>query len=294
MNSMTAPARFAQALRSTLFSLVLALALPTPARADTVRLGGTGAALGTMALLAQAYKKVDPTFQLDIVANLGSNGGVKALTSGATQIAVVSRAIKAEDLAAGLLAVEYGRTAFVLATAKDTVQGLTLAQITDLYAGRQTKWGDGQPVRLVLRPPSDGDTALLASLSPDVKDALAAAMAREGMTTAMTDQDSADAIERLPGGLGTSSLALLTAERRRAKALPIDGITPTVANVASGRYPYVKPLYLLFKDGAPASVTQFIAFVGSQAGRRILTESGTDVSTARTAPQAATKTHAVR
>lgn len=82
--------------------------------------------------------------------------------------------------------------------------------------------------------------------------------------------------------------------RRPARALPIDGIAPTAANVVSGRYPYVKPLYLVFKDGAPASVTQFIAFVGSQAGRRILTESGTDVSTARTAPQAAIKTHAVR
>ena len=270
------------------------LALPTPARADTVRLGGTGAALTTMALLAQAYKKLDPTFQLEIVANLGSSGGIKALTTGATQMAVASRAIKAEELAAGLHAVEYGRTAFVLATAKDTVQGLTLTQIADLYAGKQTKWGDGQPVRLVLRPPSDGDTALLASLSPDVKVALATAMAREGMTTAMTDQDSADAIERLPGGLGTSSLALLMSEHRRASALSIDGIAPTAANVASGRYPYVKPLYLLFKDGAPPSVTQFIAFVGSQAGRRILTESGTDVTTTRIAPQAATKAHAAR
>ena len=270
------------------------LALPTPARADTVRLGGTGAALTTMALLAQAYKKLDPTFQLEIVANLGSSGGIKALTTGATQMAVASRAIKAEELAAGLHAVEYGRTAFVLATAKDTVQGLTLTQIADLYAGKQTKWGDGQPVRLVLRPPSDGDTALLASFSSGVKIALATAMAREGMFTAMTDQDSADAIERLPGGLGTSSLALLTAEHRRARALPIDGIAPTVANVASGRYPYVKPLYLVFKDGAPASVTQFIAFVGSPAGKRILTESGTDATTPRTAPQTATKTHAVR
>ena len=294
MNSMTAPARFAQALRSTLFSLVLALALPTPARADTVRLGGTGAALGTMALLAQAYKKVDPSFQLEIVANLGSNGGIKALTTGATQIAVISRAVKTEELAAGLHAVAYGRTAFVLATTKDNVQGLTLTQIADLYAGKQTKWGDGQPVRLVLRPPSDGDTVLLASLSPDVKVALATAMAREGMTTAMTDQDSADAIERLPGGLGTSSLALLMTEHRRARALPIDGIAPTVANVASSRYPYVKPLYLVFKDGAPASVAQFIAFVGSPAGKRILTESGTDATTARTAPQTATKTHAIR
>ena len=90
MNSMTVPASFAQALRSTLFSLVLALALPTLARADTVRLGGTGVALRTMALLAQAYKKLDPSLQLEIVAILGSSGGIKALTTGATQTAVTS------------------------------------------------------------------------------------------------------------------------------------------------------------------------------------------------------------
>ena len=279
--STTLPASFAWAPRMALCSLVFALALPTPALADTVRLGGTGAALGTMTLLAQAYKKIDPLFQLEIVPNLGSSGGIKALGAGATQIAVASRAIKAEELAAGLHAVEYGRTAFVLATAKADVQALTLAQIADLYAGRQTRWGDGQPVRLVLRPASDADTPLLASFSPGVKVALTTAMAREGMVTAMTDQDSADAIERLPGGIGSSSLALLMSEHRRARALPIDGIAPTVANVASGRYPYVKPLYLLYKDGAPPSALRFIAFVGSEAGRRILTAAGTDVTTAR-------------
>lgn len=288
------PAGLASALCTTLFSLVFALALPTATHAETVRLGGTGASLGTMSLLAQAYRKVDPSFQLEIVPNLGSSGGIKALTTGATQIAVASRPIKAEELAAGLRAFEYGRTAFVMVTAKDNVQALTLTQIADLYAGRQTKWADGQPVRLVLRPPSDGDTLLLAAFSPGVKDALAIAMAREGMVTAMTDQDSADAIERLPGGLGTSSLALLMSEHRRARALTINGIAPTTANIASGRYPYVKPLYLLVKNGAPASVVQFIAFVGSEAGRRILTAAGTDVTTARSAPLVAAAATAAR
>lgn len=294
MSSTTLPSSLARALRTTLFSLGFALALPTPARAETVRLGGTGAALRTMAVLAQAYKKVDPSFQLEIVPNLGSNGGIKALTAGAIQIAVASRVIKAEELAAGVHAFEYGRTAFVLATAKDNVRALTLTQIADLYAGRQTKWSDGQPVRLVLRPANDGDTPLLASFSQGVKDALAIAMARPGMVTAMTDQDSADTIERLPGGLGTSSLALLMSEQRRARALPIDGVEPTVGNVANGQYPYAKPLYLLFKDGAPASVLQFIAFVGSEAGRRILTDTGTDVTTAHIAPPAATMAQAPR
>ncbi|MBA3599162.1 MAG: substrate-binding domain-containing protein [Methylibium sp.] len=294
MSLTTLPSSLAWALRTTLFCLIFALALPTPARAETIRLGGTGAALRTMTVLAQAYMKVEPSFQLEIVPNLGSSGGIKALTTGATQIAVASRGTKAEERAAGVRAFEYGRTAFVLATAKDNVRALTLTQVADLYAGRQTKWSDGQPVRLVLRPASDVDTPLLASFSPSVKEALATAMAREGMVTAMTDQDSADAIERLPGGLGTSSLALLMSEHRRARALPIDGVEPTVGNVASGRYRYVKPLYLLFKDGAPASVVRFIAFVGSDAGRRILTETGTDVTTAGIAPAAATTAQAAR
>ncbi len=182
----------------------------------------------------------------------------------------------------------------MLATVKDTVQALTLTQTASLYADRQPRWSDGQPVRLVFRPASDADTPLLASFSPGVKEALAIAMAREGMVTAMTDQDSADAIERLPCGLGTSSPALLMSEHRRVRALPIDGIAPTVANIASGRYPYVKPLVLLSKDGAPASVGQFIAFVGSPAGKRILMESGTDVTTARIGPAAATTANAPR
>jgi phosphate transport system substrate-binding protein len=287
MTSICSRARLgAGAARATLLGVVLGLGMTLHASADTVRLGGTGAALGNMALLAQAYGKVDPSFRLDIVPNLGSSGGIKALTAGAIQIAVASRAPKAEELLVGLSAFEYGRTAFVLATTKEGTQNLTLSQVADMYAGKQTKWSDGQPVRLVLRPASDADTALLASWSPGIKEGLGIAMSREGMVTAMTDQESANAIERLPGGLGVSSLALLVSEHRRARALSVDGIAPTVANVASGRYPYVKPLYLLVRSGAPASVTRFVAFVGSDAGRRLLTEAGVDVTTARFAPAA--------
>lgn len=55
-----------------------------------------------MTIVARAYKKVDPSFQLEIVPNLGSSGGIQAPTTGATQIAVASRAIKTEELVAGL------------------------------------------------------------------------------------------------------------------------------------------------------------------------------------------------
>lgn len=264
----------------------MALLAATGSRAETVRLGGTGSGLGVARLLGQAYAKTLPGFELHVVPSLGSAGGIKAVAQGATQIAVISRPLKAEEAAAGLRAFEIGRTAFVLATTKEGVNQLSLDRIADLYAGRLSAWSDGQPVRLVLRPAGDADTALLAAFSPAVKESLAAAMAREGMVTALTDQDSADEIERLPGGLGTASMALLISEGRRARPLAIDGVAPTLANVAGGRYRHVKPLLLVVRPGAQAGVLQFIAFAGSDAGRRVLAAAGVDVSTSNAASAA--------
>jgi phosphate transport system substrate-binding protein len=129
-------------------------------------------------------------------------------------------------------------------------------------------------VRLVLRPPSDADTAHLAAFSDDVKAALDLAMAREGMVTGMTDQEAVDAIERLPGGLGTASMALLLSEGRRATPLAIDGVEPTLANVASGRYPHAKTMTLVYGPDATPAARKFIAFVTSEPGRKLLAEMG--------------------
>ena len=268
------PARRFALLLSLCLVLAGALLMPGAARADTIRVGGTGAALGTMKMLAEGYRKIDPAFAMEIVPNLGSSGGIKALKAGAVQIGVISRALLPEEVGSGLQSVEYGTTALVLATAKNGVRDLTLEQIAELYSGKQAKWSDGQPVRLVLRPASDSDTALLGMFSPAVKNALAIAMAREGMVVAMTDQDSADSIERLPGAIGTSSLALLKSENRRAIALSIAGVEPTVANLTNGSYPYIKRMYMLVTVSPSATVSKFIAFVGSEAGRRILDDAG--------------------
>ena len=251
-------------------ALLAALVAASAVRAETVRLGGTGAAIGTMQRLGEAYRKIDPEFRLEIVPNLGSSGGIKAVSSGAIQIGVASRGLKSEESAAGLRAFEYGRTAFVLATSKPGVQNLSLREVAEIYAGSRAQWSDGTPVRLVLRPPSDGDSALLAQFSSEVKAALAQAQAREGMVMAMTDQDTVDAIERLAGGLGTASMALLLSEQRRAQPLSIDGVAPTLVNVASGRYPYLKPMYAVLRHDAPQVARKFVEFLGSEAGRKAL------------------------
>lgn len=120
--------------------------------AVTIRVGGTGSALGTMRLLADGYRKIDPTLMLEIVPNLGTAGGIQALGIGAVQIAVTGRPPTAKESTSGLTAIEYGVTPFVLATTQPGIEALTLEQVAALYDDRQAMWGDRQPVRLVLRP----------------------------------------------------------------------------------------------------------------------------------------------
>ena len=260
---------------------------PVQAAAEVLRAGGTGAALGTMRVLADAMKKRDPQFTLELVPNLGSGGGLKALDRGLIHFALISRPLSADETAKGMQAMEYARTPFVIATARKGVGSMTLGQLADVYSAKQTTWPDGSPIRLVLRPANDGDTALLAAFSPAVKEALARAMAREGMVTGVTDQDSADEIARLPGGLGTSSLALILSERRPLHVVPVDGVTPSVRTLGDGTYPHSKSLFIVTRSTPPEAVQRFASFVRSAEGRAILAETGhvtTDAKPAAKAP----------
>lgn len=262
-------------------AVALLLQISHTALAEPVRAGGTGAALGTIRLLADAYTKVDSAFSLEIVPNLGSGGGLKALERNAIQFAVISRPISKEEAPKGFTTIEFGRTPFVLATTRKDVPGLSLEQIADIYMGKQTSWPDGTPIRLVLRPANDVDTAHLASFSARIKDALGVAMSRPGMVVGITDQDSANTIARLTGGLGTSSLALILSEKHPIRALAIEGVMPTAKTIADGTYPHFKSLYIVTRGNPSATVTRFITFVRSAEGRRSLADNGYWVADAR-------------
>lgn len=255
-------------------ALACALALPSLLAAETLKTGGTGAAIGTMLALAEAYRKKEPSFQLSVVPHLGSNGGMKAVAAGAIDFAVIGRELKPEEQAAGMTGIMYGQTPLVVVTNKDGVKSLSRAQLASLIGNADAKWFDGTPVRLVLRPAVDTETLLLGEFAPEIKQALALAHARPGMVRAASDQESADQSERLPGSLGTSSLSLIRAEKRALQIVDIDGVQPSVENLRRGVYPYGK-FFMLVTKGVPSAAAQrFIQFIGSEEGREVLLRLG--------------------
>ena len=263
------------ALRRRAILACAALLMTAAASAQDLRIGGTGAALGTVQLLAQAYAKTAPGAKLTVLPSMGSGGGIKAVLAGAVQIGLSSRPLSDAEVKAGAVAVEYGRTPFVFATAAaNKVAGITTQNLVDFYAGTIDTWPDGARLRLVLRPIGDSDSETIKAMSPAMRDAKSAAEQRKGMVFTVTDQETASAVEKIAGALGPSTLALMLSEQRALKALALDGVVPSGQTIANGSYPLHKPLLLVTGPKSPPEAQAFVGFVRSAAGREILQQTG--------------------
>jgi phosphate transport system substrate-binding protein len=258
--------------------MVLAGIILAPAASpaqETIRIGGTGAALGPLNRLAAAYKHRSGDIATVVAPSLGSSGGIKAVAEGALDIGLSSRPLTDDERKRGLVAREFARTPFVLAAGRQVnVDGLTLPELVRIYRGEVTAWPGGERIRVVLRPASEADTALIKSISPDLAAAVDDALKREGMLMSLTDQENAELLEKTPGAAGFMSLAQLVTEQRRLKVLSLEGMRPAGKGVVNRNYPHMKQLYLVTKERPSSAVSRFLFFVASPEGSRILEVAG--------------------
>ncbi|MBI5664419.1 MAG: substrate-binding domain-containing protein [Nitrospirae bacterium] len=268
-------------LRSIIFSIpviCLLLSHGNLCAADlkgTIKIGGTGTALGSFKELSEAFKKIHPEVNFVILPSLGSGGGIKAVNEGALDIGLSSRPLKETEMQPGAVAVEYARTPFVFATAMKTEgTNYTLMDIAKIFSGEIKTWPDGTPIRLVLRPESDMDTVIQKGMSPEMDKAVKKALSREGMMVAATDQESADTMEKVRGAIGTSTLAQIISEKRNLNSIVLNGVMPDMKSLADGSYKYYKTLFIITGPKSVAVTNSFIEFIKSKEGRAILTKSG--------------------
>jgi phosphate transport system substrate-binding protein len=256
--------------------VVMCAAHPGSAVADdVVRIGGAGAGLGVAKILAAAFEKSHPGTTIKVLPSLGSSGGVKALVHGALDVAISGRALKSEEVKDGAVAVECARTPFIFAVNRNVSKSdLTSTELEQIYKGQLLKWPDGKRIRLILRPAAETDTKIVQNISKSMEQAVIVSNTRPDMIIAVTDQETVDSVAKIPGALGGTTLAQLETEKPPLKVLSFNGIKPSLDALAMGRYPLVKPLYLVSTPRSSATALQFIQFAQSPKGRAILTASG--------------------
>jgi phosphate transport system substrate-binding protein len=242
---------------------------------ELLRATGTGTALGTMRLLSAAFEKANPGHGLQVLASVGSGGAFKAVAGGAVEIGLSARPLRSDEYQLGLVALPYARTPFFLAAGPRTgVTGITATELARIYRGELATWPGGERVRVVLRPKADADTQILQAVSDELKRAIDAAHAREGMLLATTNQECRTMLERTPGTIGPASLTQALTEGMTATPLLWNGVAPTLKNLEAGAYPLEKRLYLVIRAPATPDVRRFVAFLASPEARRILEQTG--------------------
>lgn len=259
---------------SKFVSIVILAGLLTAANgasAATLRIGGTGSSLGLLKQVGGEFSVGSGgAVTVETVPSLGSSGAIRALTDGKIDLAVSARPLRPDEAAAGLRQVLVLRTPYVLATSHPQPQQLKAADLPKIFQAEGPAWPGGSPIRLILRPRSETDTALLGDMFTGMAEALEAARRRADVPTAATDQDNVALAERLVGSLTGTTLAQLTTERSSLHAIPIDGVEPTLANLESGAYRFAKRFYFVVGGRSAPETQKFVAFLQSPQGLKAL------------------------
>lgn len=261
----------------TSFFITTLIATTTAASGQsTLKIDGSTGAMPLVAALTKAYEAKSPGLNIQIGKGLGTKARIDALNAGSIDVAVASHGLKIDDLAkAGMSVDEIARTPVVLGVnASVPVKNLTEAQVCAVYSGTLTNWNAvGGP-----------DLAVAARTRPDSE--VDAEVARNGISCLKnvkmpdtikimpTGGDMAKELAATTGAIGMTTTTVVEQSGDRIKALSLDDLAPTEANVTAGKYRLVREVFLVARGDASPTTKAFLAFVKSPDGARVIKANG--------------------
>jgi len=237
---------------------------------------------GSTTVLPLAQKAAEVYMQKNSGADItvrggGSGVGIAALIDSTTDIADASRPMQSSEIAkakskgvnpVGTIICKDG-ISIVVNAAANSMTDITLEQIKGIYTGAIKNWKDlgGTDMQIVVIS-RDSSSGTFEVFNEKV---LKGAKLREDALMTASNQEVAAAVEKTPGAVGYIGLGFVT---DKLKALVVDGTAPSEETVLSGKYELSRPLYM-YTNGDPAGLQKdFIDFILSDDGQKIVKEVG--------------------
>ena len=237
---------------------------------ETVTISGSTTVLPVAQTVAEIY--MDEHANADIQISGGGSGvGVTAAKEGTADIGMLSRALKdSEKTGSSLSEFVIGRDGIALiAYPSNPVSDLSLDQIKDIYLGNITNWkevgGSDMEIVLIGRDSASGTREFFTEYVLDNEDSA------KTMQEYSSNGAVKTAVSQTPGAIGYVSIEYIDDS---VKAFTISGVEATFENVISGVYEINRPL-LLITNGEPEGLAKdFIEYILSDAGQKIIAENG--------------------
>ena len=241
----------------------------------TLTLTGSTTVLPIAQLCAEKFMEQHPDVDISVRGG-GSGVGIAALIDGTCDIAMASRPMKTKELKSARskginpVATVIARDGIaIIVHPSNPLSEITMAQLRDIYTGKISNWKDvgGKSGRIVVisRDVASGTFEVFKKL------VLKGAKTRADALMLASNKAVATTVEKTPGAIGYVGLGYVSS---KVKALTVDGVKPTKKAVASGEYKLSRPLYF-YTDGKPKGLAkEFIDFVLSPEGQKIVEEAG--------------------
>lgn len=204
----------------------------------------------------------------------GSGTGIAALISGTCDIAQCSRQMKEKEIETartkGIEPMEFIVALDGIAVVvhpKNPISGLTLTQLADIFTGRIKNWkelgGDDAPIVILSREVNSGTYVYFKEYVLKNNEYAETALLMP------SSQAIADEVAQNPNTIGYYGIGYISQQQ---KAVAVEGIVPSIENVTKNSYPISRPLFM-YTNGEPKGIVKdFIDFILSDDGRKIVLE----------------------
>lgn len=270
---------------------------PVPGLAGTVRSVGSSGLSNLMHTWVDEFQGIYPKVKVEI-DGVGSEGGVAALIQGTADVAPMSRAMSAAEVAQFQARFGYAPTRIPIAldaiavyvNKYNPIQSIDLDQLEAIYSARRTRGGESIRTWGQLGLGGEWAPRTIAVKSPDKKQGLYAMFRElvleggdyrydlqpEPVSTSIVQAVGAEA-----DAIGFASRFYATLRTRAIAVKPRAGgqaVPLTPETCQNGSYPLARKLYLYInrKPGSavPAPVEQLVTFACSRAGQETVAREG--------------------
>ncbi|HEY4687955.1 MAG TPA: phosphate ABC transporter substrate-binding protein [Anaerolineae bacterium] len=200
--------------------------------------------------------------------SLDSAAALDLLESGAVDLAFVSWLPADLDSRTWVSPLAYDAVT-VIVHPSNPVDGVSLAQLRDVFQGRVGDWSalgwSGPALSAVSREDGSGTRAAFDE---------AVMEGRPVTLNALVQPDSGamiDYVARTPGAIGYVSRGRVTPA---VKPIAVEGVDPSPLNVVNGTYPIGRVLYVLAHGEPAGGIREFVAWLLDEEGQQAIAERG--------------------
>jgi phosphate transport system substrate-binding protein len=242
---------------------------------------GSDTMLNLVQNLAEAFSSANPDVTVSVTGG-GSGVGISAVVNKQTDIGDASRAIASKEIsgarANGVNPTEYAIAidgVCIIVHAANTVEKLTVEQLSQLYQGKITNWssvgGPNKKVSLYGRQPNSGTFVYVRDEA--VKGEYAASMRQMNGNAQIVEAVKAD-----EGAIGYVGVGYAREAGIKVLSLSKDGTSfysPLDKDaVDSGKYPLARPLFQYTNGKAKGDAKTFIQFELGPDGQKVVSDQG--------------------